>query len=765
MKKITISCFTIFLMLLTIAASAQKAKLKRANQEFEIQNYNTAILLYLEVLDKADISEAKIKLAESYRKIDNTGEAEYWYGQIVHLPEAKPIWYLHYAKALYENGKCELAKPWLEKYEATLDENARVEKSLFEITDCDEFKIPPRPRNDFYEIRKLPFNSKYDDFSPIFYKGGLLFASEREESKFVIRGGNDWTGNPDLNLFFISIDTTNAEASEFIYNEKLENYSKIFNTKYNDGPIIFNNNATKVFFTRNNLSTQDAEQTIRLKIFSADVDDDKWTNIQGLPFNSDEYSVAHPALSLDGKTLYFSSNMPDGFGGMDLYFSIFENGQWSPPKNLGPKINTEGHEVFPYIHTSGCLYFSSDGHFGLGGLDIYYCDNNDGVWGKVKNMGFPINATTDDFGIIMNDDETFGYFTSNREGGEGRDDIYSFKHDAVEVEILVYDENTNKPVENAEVLNDCSNLSSTTNVDGKIVLQLPLNKCCSFITNKENYDENVVEHCTHDYKNGRKVSVKIPMKQQPKRIVGLVSDTETDKPLKNAIVTLTSDCGETIKLKTDENGRYHFDLEKDCCYSLKAEYQTYFTVSKDKSYCTNDMEKTDTLDFPLFRYLDSLPNDSSKIEVNKPCDGIGRSFVIQHIYYDFGRNSIKNDTILKELIKILSDNPDLIIDLNSNTDVRGSSRYSIDLSSRRAESVAKYLIKNGIDANRLRVKGEKILPNSAENEIPNVEEQHQRNRRTEFRVIGKLDGTNYDCGYKPINSIKLNKDKCTNCPF
>ncbi|MFK7947888.1 MAG: hypothetical protein AB8G11_09875 [Saprospiraceae bacterium] len=512
MKKFILSSFTLFLIFITITVSAQKAKLDRANSEFERYNFAFAIELYQEILEKKDIVEAKINLAECYRKVDNMAEAEYWYGQIVHLPEAKPIYYLYYAKALYANGKCDLAKPWFEKYEATLDENTRVEKSIFEITDCDEFDKLINPRNHFYEVRKLPFNTKYDDFSPVFFNGGLIFVSERNYKPTNVY---DNIREPFFELFFTNIDTIYSEAKEYEYNQELENYSKNLKTQYHDGTICFNKYENKVYFTRHNLIINKNNTTKELlKIFTADVQDDKWINVQELPFNSDEYSVAYPTLSLDGKTLYFSSDMSGGFGGMDLYYAVFENGQWSPPHNLGPRINTKKHEVFPYIHASGRLYFSSDGHFGLGGLDIYYCNNNEGVFSKITNLGFPINAITDDYGIILNEEKTFGYFTSDREGGEGLDDIYSFKYDVVKAEILVYDEKTNEPIQGVEVLNDCSNGTLTTDENGKVVFELPLNKCCSFITNKENYGENIVESCTHDYKSGRKIFLKISLSRK-----------------------------------------------------------------------------------------------------------------------------------------------------------------------------------------------------------------------------------------------------------
>lgn len=255
-------------------------------------------------------------------------------------------------------------------------------------------------------------------------------------------------------------------------------------------------------------------------------------------------------------------------------------------------------------------------------------------------------------------------------------------------------------------------------------------------------------------------------------IEGVVYDGQTDKPLVNSTVTLTSDCGrEPLEIKTDTSGRYHFVVDKDCCYTLKAAYERYFTVSSNTPYCTKKKTKSDTLiyDFPLYCYLDSLPNDSSKIQENNPCDGIGRTFLIRHDVYDFNQSDISKDTIepLKELIKILEDNPDLVIEI-CTTYNRASARYSIRPVY--PAFIVNYLIKKGIDPKRLRTNIELRPPNVIDR-IPDTEEQPQRRRRTEFRVIGKLDGTRYDCenevlddGETPLHRLKK-IEKCENCPF
>lgn len=836
MKKI-VTCSLVFILFST-ALIAQKAKLERANREFEQFNYSEAIILYQEILEKNDVSEAKIKLAESFRKVDNMGEAEYWYGQIVHLPEAEPIYALHYAQALQANGKCDLAKEWFSKYNEAAGGTIRSGNL---ITTCDKEVVDQllRSRKDFYQIQHLKqINTKYDDFGPVFYKKGLVFSSERDNTGPATRI-HDWTGFPFLELYYSDVDTVNAENLEFKYDDKPSKYDNKLNTKYHDGPIAFAPDQSTVYFTRNNIDERnrigkDSEGTIRLKIFSAKNKDGKWSDLQGMPFNSDEYSVAHPTISADGKTMYFSSDMPGGFGGMDLYYSVFDGGQWSPPKNMGPRINTEGHEVFPVIHPkTGRLYFSSDGHAGLGMLDVFFVDNNEGVWGPVINIGFPINSNADDHGLILNDDENFGYFVSNRDGGVGRDDIYSFRYAAATVEVLVYDENTGEPIEEAEVLNDCSNLLLKTGANGKVIFEMPLNTCCTFLASKQTYDDNKRDTCTNGMKPGADLLVKIPLSRPLDfEIEGIVYDEKTGEVIPDAKVTLIPDCtGKPISVATDAKGHYSFILNKNCCYDLKAEKKDYLTKSTDKPYCTKGLKESKKFvhNFYLNKYLIEgevtgktdgstgyttdggtfIPkqkppgagtgyfnNTGEWVEMPNPgtpgyytntgewvsTEGGNNggpcpvTFVLEHIYYDFDKAYIREDAEepLAELIKILEDNPDLIVEIGSHTDARGSSRYNEKLSQRRAKSVVKYLEGKGIPANRLEYQGygENQPTNECVDEVPCDEEKHQRNRRTEFRVVGLLDGTRYNCDTNArvdehsVEPIILKKiDRCENCPF
>jgi WD40-like Beta Propeller Repeat len=314
----------------------QAQKLNKAKRYMEQLNYIGAIEVYNQILDKDDNAEAKINIAECYRKISDSENAEYWYGQVVRLPEAEPIHGLFYGQALQRNGKCDLAKEWYEKYIATVPDDLRGQ---YLVEACDYEDELMTKNSGIYDIQQLQINSNLDDFSPVYFKEGIVFASERDKGSTVKRT-HTWTGNPFLELFFVKAEEQKGEeCGNYTYGSP-EKFTKTLNSKFHDAAVAFSNDQQQIFFTRNNIEDgkvgKDDEGIVKLKIFSAtNKGGDSWGDTEGLPFNSNEYSVAHPSLTPDGNRLFFASDMPGGFGGMDLYASEKENGKWGPPMNLG----------------------------------------------------------------------------------------------------------------------------------------------------------------------------------------------------------------------------------------------------------------------------------------------------------------------------------------------------------------------------------------------------------------------------------------------
>ena len=843
--------FFCLLFLATSVAFAQSGKLKRAKQMMKDLDYVGSITLYNQILEGEDNSEAKINIAECYRKINDWVNAEFWYGQVVRLPEAQAIHKLYYGESLQRNGKCDLAKEWYEKYVKEAPDDLRGQ---YLVKACDYEDELMTKNAGIYEVKHMDFNSNLDDFGPAIYKNGVVFASERDKGSAVKRQ-HSWTGNPFLELYYVDAKSVTGKSDtgcNFLYSRP-EKFSSTLNSKYHDASVTFNNEQNQIFFTRNNYlngkTGKSDDGIVKLKVYFAKGNGSGWSDIESLPFNSEEYSTAHPTLSTDGKKLYFSSDMPGGFGGMDLYVSEQENGRWGPPMNLGPQINTEGHEVFPYFHKSNRLYFSSDGHIGLGGLDLYYMDEKaPGQWGEIINIGSPINTVSDDFGVVMNDEGTCGYFSSDRTGGAGRDDIYSFKKTAIPVEIYVFDKDTNLPIEGAEITNNCTTGKSSikTGKDGKARFDMKIGECCTYSASKETYKKGDKEGCTKDLKESKLV-VEIPLeKEQSFTLDGVVFDQSSGLPLSGALLVLTNDCGQkSDTLTTDNTGKYIFNLKKDCCYKVKAEKANYLaafaeklcakspdttklqanltlqpllentlvdrttttqpsttqptTTTQQPTKTTKTTKDVAAADKPTSVYYDSALGEYIDPKTNKPANGEragikykkgqiveskspifdksptppvgdgGSISYLLHIYYDFDQSYIRDEAQpeLEKLLRMLNENPTFIIELASHTDSRGSNSYNNRLSQRRAEAVVRWLVKNGIDRDRLvpRGYGETVNVNNCSNNVPCSEREHQLNRRTEFRVLG-CKGCIDDASArlsKPNENPKVSN--CQGCPF
>lgn len=281
-----------------------------------------------------------------------------------------------------------------------------------------------------FELKNLSINTKYSDFSPMFLGSNqVVFSSAKDSSVFRTRKYK-WNDQPFLDLYVAQINKRSQDLKDAI------KFSKKINTKYHEASVAFSPDNETMYFTRNNYGKKlkrDKQGINHLKIYKSNKVDGEWTEAYEVGFNSDTYSTGHPALSPDGKQLYFVSDMPGSIGKTDIFVvDVMDDGSFSEPRNLGPGVNTERREMFPFFNGNK-LFFASDGHTGLGGLDIFETtfDSEEG-FGEVVNMGKPINSNKDDFSYIVNKDNAKGFFASNRDGGKGDDDIYSFKRPEIE---------------------------------------------------------------------------------------------------------------------------------------------------------------------------------------------------------------------------------------------------------------------------------------------------------------------------------------------
>ncbi|MFH0867124.1 MAG: OmpA family protein [Bacteroidota bacterium] len=403
---------------LTIPVFAQKATLKKANELFEKLAYYEAVPYYLRVLqiDSAD-SEALHKIAESYRRLNDYQNTEKYFSKVVMLQDVTPIEKYYYGLSLMENNKYNEAKKWISFYQKLVPADERGENKLTGIEKLNYFL---QDSTSYTISNYFHANGDHSDFGPIYYNKGILFSSNRY---LLDEMGNkhSWTGKDFYKVFYF--DSTNMP--------KPVKFSSSVQTRFNDGPVSFDIKNNLLYVTRNQVedgkAVKASDDQIKLQIYAYKYDDAKkeWSDEIIFSNNNKDYNVAHPSVTPDGSTLIFSSDIPGGYGGMDLYLCKKEDEIWGAPVNLGITINTKGNEVFPFVNADNLLIFSSNGLEGLGGLDIYYTFLKDGKVTTIEHFGYPVNSQLDDFSMVLNDDYTNAFFSSNRIGGKGDDDIYN----------------------------------------------------------------------------------------------------------------------------------------------------------------------------------------------------------------------------------------------------------------------------------------------------------------------------------------------------
>ena len=730
MKKIVLIIAIFGLTFNTFGQKTNPTKLKKANKQYEGFSYSKAIETFLETGDNSVSTQRKI--ATSYLKIGNYQKAEKTFESVVNSDSATAEDFYTYASVLEENKKYTQADTWMEKFVSMMPQDKRAiaytkNKSAYNQLSKDKGQ---------FKIKNLDINSAQEDFAPVFYKDKVLFASSREGVKPIRRKWN-WNKLPFLDIY----QANKADDYELSMANRFQN--RKFNKKYHEGPVAFNKEETKMWFTRNNYQGKSTDGTIKLQIWSSEINEDgKWSKPVAFPLNSNEYSVGHASISPDGKWMYFASDMPGGLGGVDLYkIEIKDDGTYGEAINLGDKINTEGNEMFPTIHKDGMLFFASDGLAGLGGLDVFVAQLKDGgSIGKVMNLGAPINTNTDDFAFILDNSAKGGYFSSNREGGKGDDDIYSFtllkpftfgkiikgtakdkKGDIVADAIInLYDEN-GKVVETA-----------TADANGQYEFQVEADKKFKLDGKKEKYFDGENTADTHTEEDV--VIADLVLEKDPGlSLYALITDKKTGAPLENVTVTLTDNMTGTSETfttpttgdlrkalqgkKLGDRGSYNIRLQKEGYFSKTVTYNAEFDHAGQYDVHAN-------LDLGMDPEVKDL---SEMIQINP-------------INFDFNKYNIRPDAAkeLDKIVEIMNKYPGMVVELGSHTDCRGSDAYNEKLSDRRAKASAKYIKERITNPDNIYGKGygeKRPLEDCGGNCKACTDAQHDANRRTEFKVI------------------------------
>ena len=717
------------LALLPSQSFAQNGALKSAQSYYQKFDFMTAAKIYERVLKKHPGNQAALQgAADSYRFLNMPEKSEIWYGQLAALPNVDPVNIFYYAQSLRANQKYDEAKEVYKKYY----KEAPDDKRSLEILKGLEMIALLGKENPIYTVSLMQGNSKESDFGPCIYKNEVLFASNREND-VVVRRTDSWTDKPFLQIYTFNPDSATPKSKPTLFKGKNPN------GRYHEGPVAIDRVLNDMYVTRSNYTkrpVKSADKAVKLKIFRMvfDPSTQKWGTqiINDFAYNSDRYSCAHPTISRDGQTMFFSSDMPGGKGATDIYMSKKDGNVWGKPTNVS-SINTEGNDMFPFIADDNTLYFASDGHFGLGGLDIYSVKVDEGGnYTRIANLGAPINSNFDDFALVENENGSKGYFTSNRTSGVGSDDIYQFTKEGLKLCGTVIDEVTDEKLADATVkLYEGKNLRETvkSEADGKFCFDVEPFKKYRILSTKDTYQPKEIGV---EIKTESKDEV-VPMRRGTGIVLNVkVIDKFSKAPIEDASVELNNDPKKLKDVKTTPvSGKVSYDIESNLDFKIIANKDLRSNTVK---YLTNSA-------------VISSVGISAPAELNVTIELEKREIyvpiVIENIYYDLDKFDIRKDAEIEldKIVKILQDNPTMEIELSSHTDCRSNAKYNMWLSAKRAEAAVNYMIRRKISPIRMVAAGygESRLINgcACEDAIQSncTEEQHQQNRRTEFKIL------------------------------
>ena len=640
-RKILIA-LVFFLSIYFLPQNIFSDNLEQADKYYEKYDYKFAIELYEKLMQKRPTLNVAQKLANCYRFINNTQAAENAYAKVLSFQDAEAINYRYYADALKQNAQFDLAKQNYLLYGQKDLQHSEQAKSL--ANSCDAAKMwAENPEPNVYVENELAMNSEYSEFSPVKYKSGYVFVSDR----WFVQNGSPknekevygWTGNPYLKLY-----ESTGEISP-----KVSLMPEPINADSHTGPAVFTSQGDTVYFSRSeaDLTKKGKGKVVGHNYIYYSVKNGKnWNVPVVLPFNSNTgFSVQHPAISQDGSILYFTSDMPGGQGGTDIYASKREaDGTWGGAVNCGTNVNSTNDEGFPSIGLDNRLYFSSKGHIGMGGLDVFNSVGSYKDFGMAENLKSPINSPKDDFGILFLSDQS-GLISSNRNGGRGLDDIYKFSYAKPKTQVLAL------------------------------------------------------------------------------TIEGNVTDKNSGEALAGLTVhLLNKNTGKQVSTLSDEFGNFKFDLQSEQTYAVKGDDERFFTSQQGDISTIGIKEST------IFAVKFELEHSNAVYVVR-----------LNNIHYDFDKWNIRPDALsdLGKLVSFMKSTPDVLIEMRSHTDSRGTAAYNLTLSQKRAESTVAYLQNNGINSSRYTALGlgeGELLKNCGDQNSCN-EAVHQENRRTEFKVI------------------------------
>ncbi|MEM7161284.1 MAG: OmpA family protein [Bacteroidota bacterium] len=729
-KKEFICLFTLFI---AFSFSAQKESIELAesyeaegNLIFAVEEYEKA------VKQGANSADVYRKLAQFNLDLRRPEESHGWFEKLLESREYTTVDQLLFAEVLRQNEKYFEATIWASQYfMATADpdyEQFLVSEDYYERFKIDSAKI---------DVRNLKeINTESNEICPTIKDGFMYYSSSMDEF-----GGQT---NIDIATNSNFLNVYKSEVDGIKPSKKYVEVNGI-NGKFHESNLAFDGE-DEVYFTRNHKKLykdgREDELLRTLKIVRAKKTGNGWNVTDDFPHNNEAYSVGHPTVSKDGQMLVFISDMPGGIGGTDLYMCLKdETGQWSAPQNLGDKVNSKGNEKFPYLHTDNSLYYSSDGMHGLGGLDIHVCPLLKGEFLEPQNLGYPINSSRDDFGFFYDSKNNRGFFSSNRTGGKGEDDIYAYVlNDTLNflVKGRVLDVDTKKRTKKLK--------AKLMDLDDNVIEEIEMSDDGSFMFNNEEFrnkgfkvviedEEGVYGTFTSRSLKGNGLNSGLDMgliyvKKLPLILSGVLMDHKNDKTLRGVKVTVINrETGEVFEeFITASNGEFTFEgLEEFTKYTIKLEREGFFTRTVDFETGINRHINFNDLDWG---YMESI-----EPEIPIVLDEYSE------INFDLGSWKIRPDAepALDYLTILLMENPYIAIELSAHTDCLGQDDFNLELSHKRARSAYEYLvISGGINHEQVITKGygeTKPIVDCGKSCSRCNSKQLAENRRIEFKVI------------------------------
>jgi len=713
MRLLILISFSLFLSCSLLA----QAKQRKADDHFAKLEYFSAAPIYEELARKTISGKGNInwenvrKAAISNKNLYQFNTAKYYYSKLHETNRLTEVDYVEYIDLLRVIGQYEVADQLLADANLVYPTNNFVQLLKDKNKDFGRLLAD----SSIYFIEPLSINSGLGDFCPAFYDQGILFMSKAKNAGFL-NSKYGWDNSYFINMLYSPYDIDSSLVKPKVLKDA-------FFSRAHDGPVSFSPDGNTMVITKNTLGKHNDQEIVVLGIYFSKKVNGIWQEVKPFPFNNPTYNVGHACFSADGKQIYFSSKQPGGFGGADLYYSDKIGEMWTEPVNLGPKINTDQDELFPHL-TATTLYFSSRGHFGIGGLDVFSTDLS--MEGKVLNMGAPINTSYDDFGIIALPSEKGGFFSSNR--GDFVDRVYAWtrKDPMINFEgTVLADYQQDEPIPNHYVLFEdlTTNQTDTLFTDslGKFNTQLFVNHSYNFTSSKQYFklkEELPVE--TAGITRDTLLTGELVFQPLIIDVMLKVVERGTNLPIKSSKVTVTNPLSQKdTVLYTNDEGIAILVVDRFTEYEVHATKRGY--VDDQTIFQTTDE------DDKVIQLLLQLPL------IKK-----GDKFKLENIFYDYNKSTLRPESMasLDKLAEFIIENK-LKIELAAHTDARGSVTGNQKLSQARAQSCVDYLIKKGVPTTSIYAKGygESMLLNRCKDGVTCSEEEHQANRRTEIKIL------------------------------